>query len=56
MNHDEFDDIIRRDKKDEWLPHVKNDFLCTAYSYARYCGAKQERTGFSMEGCYLCQA
>ena len=38
-------------KKDERLPYVKNDVLCTAYSYARYCGAMQEMTGFSMKDC-----
>ena len=51
MNHDEIDENIWRDKKDEWLPYVKNDVLCTAYSYARYCGAMQEITRFSMKDC-----
>ena len=32
MNHDEIDENNWRDKKDEWLPYVKNDVLCTAYS------------------------
>ena len=36
-----------RDKKDEWLPYVKNDVLCTAYSYARCIKAMAEITGFS---------
>ena len=39
------------DKKDEWLPYVKKDVLCTAYSCARYCGAMQAITGFSMKDC-----
>ena len=43
--------IIGEIKKDEWLPYVKNDVLCTAYSYARYCGAMQKITGFSMKVC-----
>ena len=51
MNHDEIDENNWRDKKDEWLPYVKNDVLCTAYSYARYCGATQEITGFSKKDC-----
>ena len=38
-------------KKDEWLPYVKNDVLCTAYSYARYIKAMEEITGFSMKDC-----
>ena len=51
MNHDEIDQNNWRDKKDEWLPYVKNDVLCTAYCYARYCGAMQEISGFSMKDC-----
>ena len=51
INHDEIDENSWRDKKNEWLPYVKNDVLCTAYSYARYCGAMQEITGFSMKDC-----
>ena len=31
MNHDDIDENNWRDKKDEWLPYVKNDVLCTAY-------------------------
>ena len=49
MNHDEIDENNWRDKKDEWLPYVKNDVLCTAYSYARYIKALEEITGFSMK-------
>ena len=51
MNHDEIDENNWRDKKDEWLLYVKNDVRCTAYSYARYCGALLEVTGFSMRDC-----
>ena len=51
MNHDENDENNWRDKKDECLPYVKNDVLCTAHSYAQYCGAMQEITGFSMKDC-----
>ena len=32
MNHDDIDENNWREKKDEWLPYVKNDVLCTAYS------------------------
>ena len=38
-------------KKDIWLPYVKNDVLCTAYSYARYIKAMEEITKFSMKDC-----
>ena len=50
-NHDEIDYNNYKDRKDEWLPYVKNDVLCTAFSYARYCKAMQEINGFSMEDC-----
>ena len=51
MNHDDIDGDNYKDKKDIWLPYVKNDVLCTAYSYARYIGAMKEITGFSMKDC-----
>ena len=51
MNHDDIDGVNYKDKKDIWLPYVKNDVLCTAYSYARYIKAMGEITGFSMKDC-----
>ena len=51
MNHDEITADNYKDKKDIWLPYVKNDVLCTAYSYARYIGAMKEITGISMKDC-----
>ena len=51
MNHDCIDKNKWRDKKDEWLPYVKNDVLCTTYCYARYCKSMEEITGFSMKDC-----
>ena len=51
LNHDEIDENNWRDKKNEWLPYVKNDVLCTAYSYARYIKAMEEITGFSKKDC-----
>ena len=51
MNHDEVDGNSYKDKIDEWLPYVKNDVLCTAFSYARYIKAMQEITGFLMKDC-----
>ena len=47
MNHDEIDYNNYKDKKYEWMDYVKQDVLCTAFSYARYCKAIQEKTGFS---------
>ena len=35
MNHDEIDRDNYIGKKDEWLPYVKNDVLCTVFCYAR---------------------
>ena len=51
MDHDEVDYDNYKDKKDEWLPYVKNDVLCTAFSYARYCKSSEEIIGFSMKNC-----
>ena len=48
MNHDEIDENNWREKKDEWLPYVKIDVLCTADSYARYNKCKE---GFSKKDC-----
>ena len=50
MDHDELDCNKYKDKKDEWLEYVKQDVLCTAFSYARYCKTMEEVTGFSMKG------
>ena len=50
-NHDDIDGDNYKDIKDIWLPYVKNDVLCTAYSYARYIKAMEEITGFSMKDC-----
>ena len=51
MNHDEIDYNNYKDRINEWLPYVKNDVLCTAFSYARYIKAMQEITAFSMKDC-----
>ena len=51
MNHDEVYLDIWRDKKSGWLDYVKNDVLCTAFSYARYTKAMAEITGFGMKDC-----
>ena len=51
MNHDEIDGDNYKDKINEWLPYVKNDVLCTAFSYARNIKANEEITGFSMKDC-----
>ena len=51
MDHDGITADNYKDKKDIWLPYVKNDVLCTAYSYARYCKFMEEITGFSMKDC-----
>ena len=51
MNHDESDYNINKDKRDEWLDYVKENVLCFAFSYARYCKAMKEISGFSMEDC-----
>ena len=51
IDHDDIDADNYKDKKNIWLPYVKNDVLCTAYSYARYIKAMEEITKFSMKDC-----
>ena len=51
MDHNDIDANNYKDKKDIWLPYVKNDVLCTSYCYARYSKAMEEITGFSMKDC-----
>ena len=51
ISHNEVYSDTWKDKKSEWLPYVKNDVLCTAFSYARYIKAMEEITGFSMKDC-----
>ena len=51
MNHDEVYSDTWRDKKSEWLDYVKNDVLCTAFSYARFTEAMEEITGFGKKNC-----
>ena len=49
INHNEVHSDTWKDKKSEWLSYVKNDVLCTAFSYARYIKAMEEITKFSMK-------
>ena len=49
MNHDEVDGNIYKYKKDEWLVYVRQDVLCTAFSYPDYCKAMEKVPGFSMK-------
>ena len=51
MNHDEVDGGNDKSKMSEWLSYVKNDVLCTAFSYARYIKCMEEITGFSVKDC-----
>ena len=50
-DHDKIVENNCREKKSELLPYVKNDVLCTAFSYARYTKAMEEITGFGMKNC-----
>ena len=34
-----------------WVDYVKNDVLCTAFSYAGYSRAIDEKTGFGIRDC-----
>ena len=51
IDHNEVYSDTWKDKKSEWLPYVKNDVLCTAFSYAKCIKAMEEITGFSMKDC-----
>ena len=51
MDHNEVDGDNYKDKIDTWLPYVKNDVLCNAFSYARYSKAMEELTGISTKDC-----
>ena len=51
MNHNDIDENNWKNRKDEWLPYVKNDVLCTSYCYARYNKCMEEITRFSMKDC-----
>ena len=51
IDHNDVYSDTWKDKKSEWMPYVKNDVLCTAFSYARYIKAMEEITGFSMKDC-----
>ena len=51
MNHDEIDYNNYKYKTNEWLAYVKNDILCTDFSYARYIKAMEEITEFAMKDC-----
>ena len=50
-NHDEIDEKNWTDKRDEWVDYVKNDVLCSDFSYARNSEAMEEITGFGMKDC-----
>ena len=49
MNDDEVDGYNYKDKNVEWLDYVRQDVLCTAFSYAGYCKAVAKFTGFLMK-------
>ena len=51
MKHDDVYEDTWRNKKSERLDYVKNDVLCTAFSYARYCKNMEDITKFSMKDC-----
>ena len=51
LEHDEIFEDNWEEKENEWLPHLKNDVLSTAFSYARYSKGMEELTGFGMKNC-----
>ena len=51
MKNDKIDGNNYKDKINEWLPYVKNDLLCTAFSYARFIKAMEGISGFLRKDC-----
>ena len=49
MEHDEYYEDTWGEKENEWLPYVKNDVLCSAFCYARYVMAMEEKTNFGIK-------
>ena len=49
MNHAEVYSGNWRNKKSHWLDYLKNDVLCTGFSYARYTKAMDDITEFGMK-------
>ena len=52
MVHDEKDGDIYLKKKNELMDFVKQEVLCTSFSYARFNKATEEITGFSTKAVY----
>ena len=49
MKRDEIYEDNWEEKENEWLPHVKNDVLSTAFCYARYIKVMNELTNFGIK-------
>ena len=49
MDHDETYEDTWEDTENEWLPHLKNDVLSTAFTYTGYAEGMEELTGFGMK-------
>ena len=49
LEHDDIYEDTWEAKENEWLPHVKNDVLSTAFCYARYTMGMEELTEFGMK-------
>ena len=49
MDHDDFYEETWVEKKNVWLPYLKNDVLSTVFSQVRYTMSMEEVTGFGMK-------
>ena len=49
LEHNEIYEDTWGEKENEWLPHVKNDVLSTAFCYARYSMGMEELTNFGVK-------
>ena len=49
MNHDEIFEDNWEKETNKWMDYVKNDVLCTAFSYARYSKGMEQITEVGMK-------
>ena len=49
LERDEIFEDNWEEKKNKWLPYLKNDVLSTTFSYARYSKGMEEITGFGIK-------
>ena len=51
IDHNKMYEDFWEDKQNDWLKFVKNDALCTSFSYARYSKFMEELAGSGIKSC-----